>query len=132
MSGEADEVRSHRDLDAWRRGLEWAEHVYRVTRSWPDEERSGLTAELRRAAVSAPASLAEGAGRRSTGEFLQFIGVARGSLAEAETLLILARRLGYLAEDDVDLCFGGVADLDRMLTALSRSLQAKRRSPRQA
>ena len=131
MSG-GGELRSHRDLDAWRRGLEWVEHVYRATRSWPDDERLGLTGQVRRAAVSVPAALAEGAGRRSTGEFLQCVGVARGALAQAETLLILARRLGYLPDDDVDLCFSGVADLDRMLTALSRSLQARRRSPRPA
>ena len=126
------EPRSHRDLDAWRRGLEWVEHVYRASSRWPADERLGLTSQVRRAAVSVPANLAEGAGRRSTGEFLQFIGAARGSLAEAETLLILARRLGYLADEDVDLCFSGLADLGRMLTDLSRALQAKRRTPRPA
>ena len=86
-------LRSYQDLKVWQRALDWAQGVYGATRSWPSSERFGLTSQVRRAAVSVAANIAEGAARRTTGEFLQFIGIAKGSLAEAETLLILSERL---------------------------------------
>ncbi|MFY7853623.1 MAG: four helix bundle protein, partial [Brevundimonas sp.] len=89
-------VFGYRDLDVWKLAVDWVEAVYRATSNWPSEERFGLTSQLRRAAVSVASNIAEGAARRSTGEFLQFIGMARGSLAEAETQLLIASRLGYL------------------------------------
>src|SRR5690606_10442061 len=86
-------VSSYRDLQVWRRALDLAEAIYEATAHWPREERFGLVSQIRRAAVSVPSNIAEGAARRSTGEFLQFIGMARGSLAETDTQLLLAQRL---------------------------------------
>jgi four helix bundle protein len=88
-------VKSFRDLDAWRLGLELAEKIYECTGSFPKSELFGLTSQMRRAAVSVPSNIAEGRTRSSTKEFLQFISIARGSLAELVTQLELAKRLGY-------------------------------------
>ncbi|HTE41124.1 MAG TPA: four helix bundle protein [Steroidobacteraceae bacterium] len=84
---------THKDLAAWQRALELAEETYRVTREFPSEERYGLVSQMRRAAVSILSNIAEGAARRSRAEFMQFLYIARGSLAELEAQTILASRL---------------------------------------
>jgi four helix bundle protein len=87
---------SYRDLVAWKRAVELVTHVYGLTKSFPDDERYGLTAQLRRAAISVASNIAEGQGRFSRGEFKQFLGHARGSLLEIETQMTIATNLGYL------------------------------------
>ena len=115
-------VTNYRDLQVWRRALDWAEAIYEATMHWPGEERFGLISQVRRAAVSVASNIAEGAARRSTGEFMQFVGMARGSLAEAETQLLLAERLGYLLSADARSLLAASAEISRMLVALSGSL----------
>jgi four helix bundle protein len=92
--------RRHHDLEVWRDALDLVEAVYRVTASFPADERFGLTSQLRRAAVSVPSNIAEGSARRTRAELLQFLYIARGSLAEIETQLQIARRLSYLTSDE--------------------------------
>jgi len=87
---------THRDLAAWREAMVLVETIYRHTASFPNEEIYGLTSQIRRAAVSVPSNIAEGAARNSSRELLQFLGIACGSLAELDTQLDLAVRLGYL------------------------------------
>ena len=87
---------THRDLRAWREAMHLVELVYHDTARFPVEERFGLAAQMRRAAVSVPSNIAEGAARTSTREFSQFIGIACGSLAELETQVELAVRLGFI------------------------------------
>lgn len=89
-------VTTHRDLIAWQEALRLVEIVYRDTAAFPREEMFGLMTQIRRAAVSVPSNIAEGSARRTTGELLQFLGIARGSLAELETQLELAVRLGFM------------------------------------
>ncbi|MBO9502316.1 four helix bundle protein [Brevundimonas sp. A19_0] len=103
--------------------MDLVETVYRLSRDWPNHELYGLVSQVRRAAVSVPANIAEGAGRRSTGEFIQFVGIARGSMAEVETLLILAGRLGYLDERTLEHLMADIAEVGRMLTGLMQSLR---------
>ena len=86
-------AQSYRDLIAWQKGVDLVEGIYRATQSWPREETYSLTDQVRRAAVSVPANIAEGHGRHSTKEFLQHLGIASGSLCEAETHLVIANRL---------------------------------------
>jgi four helix bundle protein len=93
--------KSFRDLDVWNLGVELAETVYRVTARFPKAEIFGLTAQMRRAAVSIPSNIAEGRARTSSREFLHFLSISRGSLAELETQLELAVRLNY-ADSDLD------------------------------
>jgi four helix bundle protein len=117
-------VKSYRDLDVWRLGLDLAEAVYQCTSSFPKHELFGLTAQMRRAAVSIPSNIAEGRARSSTKELLQFLAIARGSLAELETQFELALRLGY-----VDSALHPVMPLSEevgtKLTCLQKSLRAR-------
>jgi len=100
--------------------------VHRLSAGWPGDERFGLTRQARRASVSVAANIAEGAARRTTGEFLQFVGIARGSLAETETLLILSGRLGDSTEPAVAELLSDADELGRMLAGLTASLRTPR------
>jgi four helix bundle protein len=86
---------SHRNSIAWQKGMELAKAVYRATQTFPADERFGLTNQLRRAAVSVPSNIAEGRGRLTTGEYIQFLGIARGSTLEVQTQLELAFMFGF-------------------------------------
>jgi four helix bundle protein len=92
---------SFRDLQVWQRGMQIVESVYRVSGGFPKAETYGLTGQLRRAAVSVPSNIAEGHGRASTKEYLRHVAVAQGSLAEVETQLELAARLGYVSDSEL-------------------------------
>ena len=119
-------VRSHRDLKVWQIALDMTETLYRTTVDWPKAEQYGLVSQVRRAAVSVPANIAEGAGRRTPGEFMHFIGIARGSLAELETLLIIARRLSYIEEPSFRAIMDDLFELGRMTTGLLKSISDRR------
>ncbi|MBA4159298.1 MAG: four helix bundle protein [Gemmatimonadetes bacterium] len=119
-------LKSYRDLEVWKKSIDLAEKIYQVSRSFPPEERFGLTSQVRRAAVSIPANVAEGAARTGTGEFLQFLSVARGSLAEVETFLILAERLQMLAQAELRVLLDQTAEIGKMLGGLQRSLRSRR------
>ncbi len=122
MSG----LRSYRDLEVWKKSIDWVEAIYRASSNWPKDERFGLISQTRRAAVSVPANIAEGAARTGTGEFLQFLSVAKGSLAESETHLILAGRLGYLSMMEQEPLLAQSAEIGRMLSGLTKSLRSRR------
>jgi four helix bundle protein len=85
-------------LEAWRQGIVLVTALYEATRSFPAEERYGLTSQIRRAAVSIPANIAEGAARDTKKEFLRYLIIARGSISELETLLMIAKEVGFLSE----------------------------------
>ena len=118
-------LKSYRDLDVWKKSIELAEMVYQLSAKLPAEEKFGLTSQVRRAAVSIPANIAEGAERAGTKEFLQFLGIASGSLAETETLLILAERLGLVLAQDSSPLLERAASVGRMLNGLKRSLRSR-------
>ena len=118
-------VRCYRDLVAWQRSIELVTEIYLSTRSFPDNERFGLTAQIRRAAVSIPSNIAEGQGRCTTGEFRQFLGHARGSLWEVETQLVIARNLGFLHKQTDRVLFERVAEIGRILNGLINSLKGR-------
>ena len=90
---------THKDLDIWKIGIELVAEVYRATGEFPREEVYGITSQLRRAAVSIPSNIAEGAARTSRKEFLQYLYIALGSLAELETQVVISQRLRLLQED---------------------------------
>jgi four helix bundle protein len=111
-------MQGYRDLVAWKKAMELVTEIYAATRSFPKEELYGLVSQLRRAAVSIPSNLAEGYGRNSPNELRQFIGQARGSLAEVETQIEIAQNLGYLAAETAVQLQARVAHLGRMITGL--------------
>ena len=120
------EIRSYRDLKVWQLAMDLAEACYHLTRRFPTEEMYGMTSQIRRAAVSVPANIAEGHGRNSRGEYVQFLRVAQGSLKELETHILLARRIDLIdARGESGILERGDV-LGKMLRALIRSLQAGR------
>lgn len=117
--------RKHQDLMAWQQSMILVKLIYKTTSEFPKHELFGLTSQMRRAAVSVPANIAEGAGRTSKKEFLQFLSIARGSLSELDTLSLIATELGYLA-DTVEISgltnrvfglLGGLINSERKLAA---------------
>ena len=112
----------HEQLDAWKFSMELAKAVYQMTATFPAEERYGLSQQMRRAAVSIPSNIAEGAGRNGPKEYLHFIGVARGSLAELETQMQLAVMLGFTTADHAALEFADRAG--KLLTGLHKKWSA--------
>ncbi|MCL4522922.1 MAG: four helix bundle protein [Acidobacteria bacterium] len=119
-------IRSYRDLLVWQKAMDLVEISYRLSRRLPDGERYGLTTQIQRAAVSVVANIAEGHGRRHLGDKLQHLSIANGSLKELETHFLITERLKFLQTSDIEpaLCLG--EELGRMLSVLSRKLEAKR------
>ena len=115
-------VESFRDLFVWQRAIELSLAVYKLTAQFPREEIYGLTSQIRRASVSVASNIAEGQGRKSRGEFLQFLGNARGSNFEVQTQLVLAGKLGYGTADLVREGESLSIETGKMLNGLMNSL----------
>jgi len=111
-------------LEAWKEAMALVRAVYEVTRCFPADETYGLASQLRRAAVSVPSNLAEGAGRDGVREFLRFLSIARGSLSELETQLLIAADLGYLPAEH--RAFALLQRVSRLITGLHRKLSLQR------
>jgi four helix bundle protein len=119
---EAMRTTSYRDLRVWKAAMDLAVDVYEDTRTFPGEEKFGVVSQLRRASSSIAANIAEGQARRTKGEFLQFLGMARGSLAEVETFLELSERLRYLNTARRETLMDQCANINKMLHGLMRTL----------
>ena len=115
-------VRNYRDLRVWQRSMDLVVECYWAARRFPRDERFGLTSQLQRAAVSVPANIAEGNGRRHRKEYLHHLSIAKGSLNEVETLVLVAHRLRYLGVDEQDALLARVSEVGRALIGLTRSL----------
>ena len=113
---------SYRDLVVWQKGMRLVKRVYQITAAFPGDERFGLVIQMRRAAVSIPSNIAEGQARHTTGEFVQFISHAEGSVAELDTQLTLAIELGFCPRLEVEDVFQLIVELQKMLNALRRQL----------
>jgi four helix bundle protein len=111
-----------RDLKVWQRAIDVAVEVYRLTQTFPSNERFGLTAQMRRAAVSVPSNIAEGHGRTTRGEYANQLSVARGSLKELETLSEIARLLSFIDEVCHTSLQEQCAEISKMLTVLKRKI----------
>jgi four helix bundle protein len=123
MANRESAKRPHEHLNVWQQAMTLVELTYRHSQAFPDAERFGLTAQIRRAAISVPSNIAEGAARRSTQEYLRFLSIARGSLAELSTQVQIAARLGF-AQPSADLD-EHVDSVFAMLTALMNTLQER-------
>lgn len=116
-------MRVHHRLEAWQEAMALAEEVYRLTYGFPKEEAYGLTSQMRRAAVSVPSNIAEGAARGSNKEFLHYLLIARGSLSELDTQLLLADRLSYLSEKESTMV--QIEKVFALLGGLVKSVKSK-------
>jgi four helix bundle protein len=116
-------IRSYQDLDVWQVAMEVAERCYKLTQAFPKDELFGLTAQIRRASASVAANIAEGYGRESRREYLQFLRIAQGSQKELETYLLLAVRVGLTTEREIAPIMTGCDRVGKMLHRLIRSLQ---------
>jgi four helix bundle protein len=118
-----------RGLKVWQLGMQLAEDIYRLSRDFPKQEIYGLTSQIQRAAVSIPANIAEGHARASTKDFLRYLAIAQGSLAELETHLLLAERLNYLTPAQTGPIFHQCSEEARMLRGLRASLHRRLSNP---
>jgi four helix bundle protein len=125
--GEAETMalQNYRDLELWQRAMSLAEDCYRVTKEFPKEEMFGLTSQIRRAAVSIPANIAEGQGRQHTKEFVNHLSIARGSLKELETHVILSHGVGFLNGPDLECLLGLTEEVSRMMSGLRKTLERR-------
>ncbi len=115
-------VRSFRELVVWQRAIELTLEIYKLTKTFPKEEMFGLTSQMRRAAVSIASNIAEGQGPNTKGEFVQFLGVARGSNAEVQTQLVIAGGLGYAGKAEFGRCEDLAYEVAKMLNALLKAV----------
>lgn len=111
---------THKDLDVWKKSMDLAMQVYSLTSRFPKEELYGLSSQMRRSAVSIPGNIAESAARHSRKEFIQFLHVASGSVAELKTQLVLASRMGFLP---TTTALAKIEEIRKMLLGLLRSLK---------
>jgi four helix bundle protein len=123
--GDGSKVNDHRDLDVWRAAMTLSRDTYKATANFPGEERYGLTSQMRRASVSIPANIAEGHGRETTGAFVNFLRIAKGSARELETLAELARDFGYLSTEDWRTIESSITRISKMLSRLIQSLERR-------
>jgi four helix bundle protein len=117
--------RPHKKLEAWKKSIQLVVYVYEATRGFPREEQYGLVSQMRRAVVSVPSNIAEGAGRGSTGSFKNSLQIARGSLSELDTQVEVAYRLGYLDQARVGQLIEAIEEVSRILNGLVRSAQRR-------
>ncbi|WP_309743938.1 four helix bundle protein [Chamaesiphon sp. OTE_20_metabat_361] len=118
-------ISSFRELRVWQLGMELTERIYRLTADFPKSETYGLSSQMRRSAVSIPSNLAEGHGRNSTKEFLQFIAIAFGSICELETQILLSHRLKYIETTDLETTLALLTETSKTTRGLQKALKAK-------
>ncbi len=115
-------MKSYKELKVWGEAVELVEEIYDVTRSFPLKERFSLTSQIQRAVVSIPANIAEGWGRGKTGEYVQFLRIARGPLMELETHLIISHRLNYINQNTLGQLEEKIERIGKMMNALIKNL----------
>ena len=116
-------MRPHENLEVWKRAIDFVVMIYESTKAFPSDERFGLTSQLRRAAVSIAANIAEGAARKSNKEFLQFLSISQGSASEVETELLIAKRIGYLNDNKYLQLKDEADNIGRMMIGLANHLR---------
>ena len=120
------EIRSFRDLIVWQKSVALVTEIYRQTMSFPKDETYGLVSQMRRCAVSIPSNIAEGYGRRSTGDYVRFLQIAIGSVYELQTQLEICRNLGFLGTEGITKLDADLGEVEHMLASLASKIREKR------
>jgi four helix bundle protein len=116
-------MKSHKDLEVWKNSISLVTKIYALTSNFPKEELFGLTAQIRRAAVSIPSNISEGAARNQKKEFIRFLQISMGSLAEVETQLLIAMNLQYMKQEYLETFSGNINQIRAQLSGLIKSIQ---------
>ncbi|MDR1090233.1 MAG: four helix bundle protein [Prevotella sp.] len=116
-------MKIHKDLFVWQKSIALVKVIYEATASYPHAEQFGLTSQIRRSAVSIPSNIAEGCGRNSDKELIQFLYIALGSASELETQIIISVELGLLEKQNADLILISINEIIRMVSSLIKSLK---------
>lgn len=122
-------VRNYRDLVVWERAVDLVVEIYRLSAGFPREEQFGLTSQMRRASVSVTANIAEGSGRATSRDFLNFLSYSRGSLKEIESMVFVAQRLGFVSTPECTQALSLAEETSRMLIGLRSSIAKRARQP---
>ncbi len=118
-------MKTHKDLDVWKLSIEFVTEIYNLTKDFPKEEQFGLTNQVRRASVSIPSNIAEGAGRRSDKEFLQFLYISMGSIQEIDTQLLISLNLNYLTKSEYEILLTKLDQISKMISGLIKSVKER-------
>ena len=118
-------IKSYKDLVVWQKAIEFVADVYSISKTFPNEEKFGLVNQLNRAVVSIPSNIAEGWGRESSKNYLQFLRISRGSLMEVETLIIISKNLNYINEANFRLLSDKLEEVGKILQGLIKGVQQK-------
>ena len=118
-------MKPHQKLDAWKKSFFFVKEIYLITEKLPADERFGLTSQIRRSSVSIPSNIAEGAGRKSKKEFIQFLSIALGSLSELDTQLLLCKELGFIDQINCDNLISELDIIGKLIYGLMKSLGYK-------
>lgn len=119
-------IKTYRDLLVWQKAIVLVTRIYEVSKSFPEEEIYGLVTQKRRSAVSLPSNIAEGHGRKSTGDFHRFLGIAQGSLFELQTQLEISCNLGYVSKGIFDELYEETREIERMLSSLLHKIRERK------
>lgn len=115
-------MKSYRDLIVWQKAMSFVTEVYKVAGSFPDEEKFGLSSQIKRSTVSVPSNIAEGYGRNYTNDYIRFLQIARGSLFECQTQLEIAVNLGFINNNDITALNELALEIEKMLNSLINKL----------
>lgn len=118
-------INSYRNLIVWQKSVALVTDIYTLTKSFPQEEKFGIVSQLNRASVSIPSNIAEGWGRESSKNYLQFLRISRGSLMETETLLEISKNLNYINESEFKVISDNIEEVSKILQGLIKSIQQK-------
>ncbi|NWF76554.1 MAG: four helix bundle protein [Nitrospirae bacterium] len=122
-------LKNYKDLKVWQKSYQVCLDIYKITKGFPKEERYSLISQIRRAAISVPSNIAEGYGRKTTPEYLRSLYVAYGSNCELETQVLLSGDLGYIKNERLKKIQSDIAEVERMLKGLIKSLENKHLNP---
>ncbi len=115
-------TKTHKDLEVWKQSISFVTDIYKITGNFPKEEIYGITSQIRRAAVSIPSNIAEGAGRNHDKEYLQFLSIALGSTSELETQIIISNNINYINTEQMNTILDKLNNIRKMIVGLKKSL----------
>ena len=125
FTGSSKMLKNYKELNVWQKSYEFCLKVYRITAKFPNEERYGLSSQIRRSAVSISSNIAEGYGRKTTLDYIRMLYISYGSVCELETQILLAGDLGFIEIGELGTAKKDIAEIERMLKALIKSLENK-------